>query len=105
MDSQGATASSIASTTTLAVRAFSKTIAVTYVGLGVLCVKFLKSSFYYFHLAVGSRLPLFLIPCAVLLTLGIGFMYVILALHQRHNWARCGEPTSCNSLKRRADRF
>jgi len=31
---------------------------------------------------------LVLISGAVLLSLGIGFMYVMLALHQRRNWAR-----------------
>jgi hypothetical protein len=89
MESGGPTAStSVASTTTIAVRAFSKTIAVTYVGLGLFGLIQLITSVYDLYQAVVSRLPLLLISCAVLLSLGIGFMYVILALHQRRNWAR-----------------
>jgi hypothetical protein len=89
MESHGLTASSnVASTTTIAVRAFSKTIAVTYVGLGLFGLFFLIMSVYGLHQAVVLRLPLLLIRCAVILSLGIGFMYVILALHQRRNWAR-----------------
>jgi len=91
MESHGPTASSsVASTTTIAVRvrAFSKTIAVTYVGLGLFGLILLITSLYDLRQAVVSRLPLLLIPCAVLLSLGIGFMYVMLALHQRRNWAR-----------------
>jgi hypothetical protein len=89
MESHGTTASSSAtSTTTIAVRAFSKTIAVTYVGLGLFGLILLITSLYDLHLAVVSRLPLLLITCVVLLSLGIAFMYVILALHQRRNWAR-----------------
>jgi hypothetical protein len=75
MDSEGPSASSVSSTTTLAVRAFSKTIAVTYVGLGVLCIKFLNSSLYYFHLAVE-------------ISIAIVLDTVRCASHQRHNWAR-----------------
>ena len=82
------TSSSVASTPTIAVRAFSKTIAVTYVGLGLFGLISLIASLYDLHQAVVLRLPLLLIPCAVLLSLGIGFMYVMLALHQRRNWAR-----------------
>jgi hypothetical protein len=89
MESQDLTASlSVAPTTTIAVRAFSKTIAVTYVGLGLFGLIFLITSLYDLQQAVVSRLPLLLIPCAVLLSLVIGFMYVMLALHQRRNWAR-----------------
>src|SRR2546423_381473 len=89
MESHGPTASSsVASTTTIAVRAFSTTIAVTYVGLGLFGLILLITSLYDFHQAVVSRYPLLLVPCAVLLSLGIGFMYVILALRQRRNWAR-----------------
>jgi hypothetical protein len=89
MESHGpAASSSVASTTTIAVRAFSKTIAVTYVGLGLFGLLLLLTSLYDLRQAVVSRLPLLLIPCAVLLSLGIGFLYVMLALHQRRNWAR-----------------
>jgi hypothetical protein len=89
MESYGPVASSsVVSTTTIAVRAFSKTIAVTYVGLGFFCLILLATSLYDLYQAVVSRLPLLLIPCAVLIGLGIGFMYVMLALHQRRNWAR-----------------
>jgi hypothetical protein len=89
MESHGPTASSsVASTTTIAVRAFSKTIAVTYVGLGLFGLILLITSLYDLRQAVVSRLPLLLIPCAVLLSLGVGFIYVMLALHQRRNWAR-----------------
>jgi ABC-type uncharacterized transport system permease subunit len=89
MGSHGPTASSsVASITTIAVRAFSKTIAVTYVGLGIFGLILLITSLYDLHLAVASRSPLLLIPCAVLLSLVIGFIYVVLALHQRRNWAR-----------------
>jgi hypothetical protein len=83
-----AASTSVAATTTSAVRAFSKTIAVTYVGLGVFGLIFLITSLYDLHLAVVSRLPLLLIPCAVLLSLVIGFIYVVLALHERRTWAR-----------------
>jgi hypothetical protein len=61
---------------------------VTYVGLGLFGLILLIMSLYDLHQAVVSRLPLLLISCAVLLSLGIGFMYVMLALHQRRNWAR-----------------
>ena len=89
MESHDPTASStVASTTTIAVRAFSKTIAVTYVGLGLFGFILLITSLYDLRQAVVSRLPLLLIPCAVLLSLGAGFIYVMLALHQRRNWAR-----------------
>ena len=76
------------STTMIAVREFSKTIAVTYVGLGLFGLILLITSLYDLHQAVVSRYPLLLIPCAVLLSFAIGFMYVILALRQRRNWAR-----------------
>jgi hypothetical protein len=89
MQSHGpAASSSVASTTTIAVRAFSKTIAVTYVGLGLFGLFFLVTSFYGLYQAVVSRLPMFLIPGAVALSLGIGFIYVMWALYERHNWAR-----------------
>jgi hypothetical protein len=89
MDNHGRTASSgVASTTTVTVRAFSKTIAATYVGLGLFGLILLVTSLYDMRQAVASRLPLLLIPCTVLLFLGIGLMYVMLALHQRRNWAR-----------------
>jgi hypothetical protein len=89
MESQGRTAtSSVAPTTTITVRAFSKTIVVTYVGLGIFGLILLIASLHDLHQAVVSRLPLLLIPCAVLLGLVIGFIYVMLALHQRCNWAR-----------------
>jgi hypothetical protein len=89
MESHGATASSGgASTTTIAPRAFSKTIAMTYVGLGFCCLTFLIASVYDLLRAVQSRLPLLLIPWAALLGSGIGLIYVMLALHQRRNWAR-----------------
>jgi hypothetical protein len=89
MENHGLTASSsVAATTTLAVRTFSKTIAVTYVGLGLFGLILLITSVYDLRQAVASRLPLLLIPCAVLLSLVIGLMYVMSALHQRRNWAR-----------------
>lgn len=89
MESYGsAESSSAASTTTIAVRTFSKSIAVTYVGLGFFGLTLLITGLYDLRQAVASRLSLLLIPCAVLLHLGIGFMYVIFALHHRRNWAR-----------------
>jgi hypothetical protein len=89
MESQSPTASSsVASTTAIAVRAFSKTIAVTYVGLGLFGLISLLASLSDLLQVVVSRLPLLLIPCAVFLALGIGFIYVMLALYQRRNWAR-----------------
>ena len=89
MESHSPTASSsVVSTTTIAVRGFSKTIAVTYVGLGLFGLILLITSLIDLYRAVLSRLPLLLIPCAVLLSLGVGFIYVMLALHQRRNWAR-----------------
>jgi hypothetical protein len=89
MESVGPTASSSgASTTTIAVRAFSKTIAVTYVGLGFFALILVITSLNDLRQAMVSRSPLLLITCALLLSVGMGFMYVMLALHQRHNWAR-----------------
>jgi hypothetical protein len=89
MESHGPTASSsVVPTTKIAVRAFSKTIAVTYVGLTLFGLTLLMTSLYGLYRAAVSRLPLPLIPCAVLLSLGVGFIYVMLALHQRRNWAR-----------------
>ena len=79
---------SAASPTTIAVRAFSKTIAVTYLGLGLFGLIFLITSLYDLRQAVVSRLPLLFIPCAALLNLSIGFIYVIFALHRRRKWAR-----------------
>jgi hypothetical protein len=89
MESHGPTASSsVASTSTIPVRAFSKTIAVTYVGLGLFGLILLIASLYDLHQSVVSRLPLLLILSAVLLSLVLGCMYIMLALHQRRNWAR-----------------
>lgn len=88
MESQGQTASASIASTTLAARAFSKTIAVTYVGLVFFALIFLIASLYDLYQAVVSRLPLPLILCAVLLSLAIGFVYVMWALHQRRKWAR-----------------
>lgn len=88
MESNGPTASSSVAVTTTIVTAFSKTIAVTYVGLGLFGLLFLFGSLNDLYQAVASRVPLLLLHCAVFLCLGSGFMYVILALHQRRNWAR-----------------
>src|SRR5882724_2706947 len=89
MENHGpAASSSLASTTATAVRSFSKTIAVTYLGLGLFGLILLIGSVYDLRQAVVSRSPLLLIPCAVFLCLVLGFMYVMLALHQRRNWAR-----------------
>ena len=89
MESRGPTASSsVASTTTTAVRAFSKTIAMTYLGLGLFAYFFLAATLIGVHQVVVSQHPSLLIPCAVLLSLAIGFICLILALHQRRNWAR-----------------
>jgi magnesium-transporting ATPase (P-type) len=80
--------SSVTSTNTIAVKAFSKTIAVTYVGLGFFGLIFLIASLVNIRRAVLSRSPLLWMLCAVLFGLGIGLIYVILALRQRRNWAR-----------------
>ena len=77
MDSQGS----------IAVRVFSKTIAVTYVGLGFFGILLLIASLSGLYHAV-TRSPLVLIRCALLLSLGLGFVYVMLAIHQRRSWAR-----------------
>jgi hypothetical protein len=89
MESQGPTASSsIDSTTTIGVTAFSKTIALTYLGWGFFCLIFLMTGFYDLDRAVVmAKFPL-MIPSALLLSLAIGFIYLILALHRRRNWAR-----------------
>src|SRR5580658_1022083 len=84
MESQGPTASSAASTIT--VRTFSKTVAVTYMGLGLFGLIFLINSLLNLRETLVSRSPLFLIRCAVLLILAGGFIYVMSALHQRRNW-------------------
>jgi hypothetical protein len=86
MESHGPTASNAASTIT--VRAFSKTVAVTYIGLGLFGLVFLINSLLNLRETLVSRSPLFLIRFAVLLILAGGLMYVMLALHQRRNWAR-----------------
>ncbi len=89
METGGPTASSsVTSTNRIAVKAFSKTIAVTYVGLGFFGIVFLIASLLNIRQAVLARSPLPWMWCAVLFCLGIGFIYVILALRQRHNWAR-----------------
>ena len=89
MEIHGPTASaSVVPTTTIAVRAFSKTIAVTYAGLGLFGLMSLTTSLAVLYKAVTSRLLLPLIPSTALLALGAGFMYLIMALHQRRNWAR-----------------
>ena len=80
--------SSVASTTTTAVRAFSKTIAVTYMGLGLFTLFFLLASFYGLYQSAVSGLPLLLVRSAVLLGLGIGFIFLMMALHQRRSWVR-----------------
>ena len=89
MESHGPTASSsIASTTTIAGRAFSKTIAITYVGLGFFGLLLMMRGLTDLRQALVLRLPWQLILDAVLLSLGISFIYAMLALHQRRNWAR-----------------
>jgi hypothetical protein len=88
MEGHGPTGPSSALATTTEVRAFSKTILVTYVGLGLFAFLFLIGSLYDLYQAVTSKLPLLLIPCVVLLALSAGFIYVVLALHERRNWAR-----------------
>lgn len=89
MESHDLTASSsAASTSTVAVRAFSKTIAVTYVGFGLFGLILLIASLNDLHRAVASRLPVFLIPWAVLVSMLFGFIYLMSALYQRRNWAR-----------------
>jgi hypothetical protein len=89
MDSHVPTeSSSVASTTTIAARTFSKTIAMTYVGLGFVGMILLITSLHDLLQVAVSRNPLPLIPFAVLHGLGIVFIYLILALRQRRNWAR-----------------
>lgn len=89
MESYSSTASSsAASTTGIAVRTFSKTVAVTYAGLAPFAFMFLIIGFYDLLQAWASRLLLLLIRCGLLLGLGAGFIYVMLALHRRRNWAR-----------------
>jgi hypothetical protein len=89
MESHGPIASpSDTSTATVALRAFSKTIATTYVGLGLFGLTLLIVTLYKIIRALVSGLPFRVIPGVALVSLGIGFMYVIWALHQRRNWAR-----------------
>src|ERR1700743_1000087 len=76
------------SATNISIRTLSKTIAVTYVGLGLFGAIFLITGLYDLDRAVVLRLPSLLIPCVVFLTVGLGFIYVMLGLHQRCGWAR-----------------
>jgi hypothetical protein len=82
------TSSGAATTNTIALAAFSLSIAVTYVGLGFFAVAFLAASLIRLYLTVAAGLPSLLISGAVFLSLGIGFIYVMWALRKRFNWAR-----------------
>ena len=89
MESDGPTASlADASTITTAGRAFSISIALTYLGLGYFGLLVLIASVLDLLQAVKSRAPLVLIYCPALLCLAGGVIYVMLALHQRRHWAR-----------------
>ena len=72
----------------IAARAFSKTIAMTYVGLAFFSAIFFISSLSDFQHALASRSLWLLILCVALFNLGIGFLYVTWALRQRRQWAR-----------------
>ncbi len=72
----------------LPIRKFSKTIALTYIGLSFWILVALFTSIYDLSKVVASRAPLLLIACALLLGLVLGLTYVISALHQRRAWAR-----------------
>lgn len=80
--------SSAAPINTIVVRKFSKTLAVTYVCLGFFALLSLATSLYPLHQALVSRSPMLLIPATFVLILAAGFICVMLALHQRRNWAR-----------------
>lgn len=80
--------SDIASTSTIAVRSFSKTIALTYVGLGLLGVLLPIRALNDFLRAIVSGSSMYLLSSAVALALGLGSLYLIFALRQRRNWAR-----------------
>lgn len=89
MESHDPTAStSVAPSPTIAVRTFSKVIALTYVGLGFFGLIFLISSLYQLIQAVASRRPLLLIACTAYLSLGIALTYLVFALRERRKWAR-----------------
>lgn len=67
---------------------FSKTIALTYIGLGFWILVLLFTGVYDLSKVVAAHVPLLLIPCALLVGLALGLIYVISALHQRRAWAR-----------------
>jgi hypothetical protein len=89
MESNDATASSSSpATSAVKVSAFSKAVALTYVVLSFSGLLLLFASLYHLKQVLASGLPLLLIARAAFFSLGISFLYVMLALHQRRNWAR-----------------
>ena len=80
--------SGIGATPATAAREFSKFIAATYLGLGLVDFILLAASLVVLGRAVESHIPLLFISGAVLLSVAFGCIYTILALRQRHNWAR-----------------
>src|SRR5262245_60892051 len=67
---------------------FSKTIAVTYVGMGFFALIAFIYSLIALVLAVKTGTPLLFLSSAVLVGFGTGFACVIWALHRRRNWGR-----------------
>src|SRR6185503_3968285 len=77
-----------AAPTTRITRRFSKTIAVTYVGMSLFGFAFLVTGLRILLLGITSGSLLAVQFCALPLGLVFGFVYVMRALHQRRNWAR-----------------
>lgn len=89
MESNGSTApSGVASPSTVGVRSFSNTIAATYVGVSFFGLLLLIASVFVFRRAMASPSPALFILSAIELNVGIGLLYVVVALRQRRTWAR-----------------
>ena len=72
----------------LRARRFSKTLTVTYLGMGWLTLLMMIAGLGTLRQAVTSGLSLLLLVPFVLLCLGVSIVYVMWALHMRRNWAR-----------------
>ena len=69
-------------------RRFSKTITLTYVGLGLFALLFIASGIQIQWQALNSRVPLLIAGSLIAFGIGIGIICIMWGLHLRRNWAR-----------------
>jgi len=85
---RGKMMSNVPSTSAVADRKFSKTVAVTYVFMGLFSLAFLFVGVSLLWRGAATVLPLNVVLYVLVTGVGFGFVVVIWALHQRRNWAR-----------------